>query len=125
MTLKKIHSASLKEATVVMTQHRIQLQLGMDMVQLLEMLEPVTETERVMETKQPLREPKLKDTEQEQTLMLTRQLELEPEMRPAVTMAKLLEQLARELEQVQGRPEFTDTKKDCAKKIAQSFLVIT
>ena len=118
-----------------MMTHRIHLRLETGMVQL---LERDTELERVMEIKQrPLLEPRLKDTEQEQVLELIRQPELEtetesqPEMQLAATMVELLEQPARgpepvqALEQVQERPEITDTKKRLCEKIAQSFLVIT
>ena len=112
----------------MMIQPQTPLQPVTDTAQQREMLGLVTEPELAMETKQQrlLLEPKLKDTEREQAPeLLIKQQGLEPvlqrEMQPAATMVGLLEQPVREPELARERLEIMDTKKDCAKKIAQSF----
>ena len=92
-----------------------------------------TEPEQVMETKQQrlLLGPKLKDTERgpvQAPELLIKQQGLEParqrEMQPVATMVGLLEQPVREPELAQEQLEIMDTKKDCAKKSHNLFLII-
>lgn len=114
-----------------MIQPQTPLQPVTDTAQQREMLELVTEPELAMETKQQrlLLEPKLKDTEREQAseLLIKQQgLELlELEMQPAAIMVGLLEQPVRETELAREQLEIMDTKKDCAKKSHNLFLIIT